>query len=58
MANVTTIVSVAGASFAASLVEAVEALTVVLAVGFTRGWRSSLTGATGDPARVWGRTAP
>ncbi|MBN8924392.1 MAG: hypothetical protein BGP10_08870 [Rhodanobacter sp. 68-29] len=32
------------ASFLASLVECVEALTVVLAVGVTRGWRSSLAG--------------
>jgi uncharacterized membrane protein len=32
-------------AFLASAVEAVEALTVVLAVGVTRGWRSSLTGA-------------
>src|SRR5271157_6147980 len=45
MSNLSTIVSVAGASFAASFVEAVEALTVVLAVGFARGWRSALTGA-------------
>ncbi|MBD8874153.1 hypothetical protein IHE47_15145 [Rhodanobacter sp. DHB23] len=36
------------ASFLASLVECVEALTVVLAVGVTRGWRSALAGcATG-----------
>jgi Ca2+/H+ antiporter, TMEM165/GDT1 family len=33
------------AAFLASLVEGVEALTVVLAVGFVRGWRGSLTGA-------------
>jgi uncharacterized membrane protein len=33
------------ASFLASLVEFVEALTIVLAVGVTRGWRSALTGA-------------
>jgi uncharacterized membrane protein len=33
------------AAFLASAVEAVEALTVVLAVGVTRGWRSSLIGA-------------
>ena len=33
------------AAFLASAVEAVEALTVVLAVGVTRGWRSSLFGA-------------
>jgi len=45
MSNLTTIASVAGASFAASFVEAVEALTVVLAVGLARGWRPALTGA-------------
>lgn len=33
------------AAFLASLVEFVEALTVVLAVGVTRGWRDALTGA-------------
>jgi uncharacterized membrane protein len=33
------------ASFLASLVECVEALTVVLAVGSTRGWRSALVGS-------------
>jgi uncharacterized membrane protein len=32
------------ASFLASAVEMVEALTIVLAAGVTRGWRSSLTG--------------
>jgi uncharacterized membrane protein len=35
----------AAASFLASLVEFVEALTVVLAVGAVRGWRGALTGA-------------
>ncbi|MEP6571893.1 MAG: hypothetical protein ABJD11_04330 [Gemmatimonadota bacterium] len=35
------------AAFLASLVEFVEALTIVLAVGVTRGWRSSLMGAAG-----------
>ena len=45
MSNVSTFVSVAGASFAASFVEAVEALTVVLAVGLARGWRPALAGA-------------
>src|SRR6202453_4177897 len=45
MPNLTTIVSVAGASFAASFVEAVEALTIVLAVGLARGSRPALTGA-------------
>ena len=33
------------ASFLASLVEFIEALTVVLAVGSVRGWRSALAGA-------------
>lgn len=33
------------ASFLASMVECVEALTVVLAVGTVRGWRSALPGA-------------
>jgi uncharacterized membrane protein len=32
------------ASFLASMVEFVEALTIVLAVGLTRGWKSSLLG--------------
>ena len=31
-------------SFLASLVESVEALTVILAVGSTRGWRPTLIG--------------
>lgn len=35
------------AAFLASFVEFVEALTIVLAVGVTRNWRSSLTGAAG-----------
>src|SRR3989442_11555092 len=33
------------ATFLASAVEMVEALTIVLASGLTRGWRSSLLGA-------------
>ncbi len=35
------------AAFLASIVEFVEALTVILAVGTVRGWRSSLAGAAG-----------
>lgn len=35
----------ASAAFLASLVECVEAATILLAVGAVRGWRSSLTGA-------------
>ena len=38
------------AAFAASLVEFVEALTVVLAVGATRGWPSALLGSGGSVA--------
>jgi uncharacterized membrane protein len=34
-----------GSAFLASLVEMVEALTIVLAVGVTRGWRSTALGA-------------
>ncbi|MEO7032648.1 MAG: hypothetical protein ABI548_02370 [Polyangiaceae bacterium] len=32
-------------TFLACAVEAVEALTVILAVGVTRGWRASMLGA-------------
>jgi uncharacterized membrane protein len=39
--------ALAVAIFAACAVEAVEALTIVLAVGFARGWRWTLTGAAG-----------
>ena len=38
------------ASFFASLVEGVEALTVVLAVGSVRGWRAALSGSAGAVA--------
>lgn len=44
---VTHVGATAAASFLASLVECVEALTVVLAVGSVRGWKSALTGAAG-----------
>jgi len=39
--------SAAVTAFAASLVEFIEALTVVLAVGAARGWRPALAGAAG-----------
>jgi uncharacterized membrane protein len=42
---VTGTVLIALAVFGASVVEMVEALTIVLASGLTRGWRSSLEGA-------------
>ena len=38
------------ASFLASTVEFVEALTIVLAVGVVRGWRSALLGAAAGRA--------
>ncbi len=45
MSDLAAVGTVVASSFAASFVEAVEALTIVLAVGFTRGWRSALGGA-------------
>jgi len=44
------ILAAAAPSFLASLVEFVEALTIVLAVGATRGWRSALSGAIAGAA--------
>ena len=38
-------ISLASAAFLASAVEFVEAFTIVLAIGITRGWRSALAGA-------------
>src|SRR5215831_12607454 len=40
------------ATFLASAVEAVEALTIVLAVGVTRGWRSTLIGVGASVAAL------
>jgi len=45
------------AAFLASLVECVEALTVVLAVGSVRGWRSALSGAAAGLAVLAGIVA-
>src|ERR671935_2841167 len=42
--DLTTLVIAATPSFIASAVEFVEALTIVLAVGTTRGWRAPLAG--------------
>jgi uncharacterized membrane protein len=39
--------SLGAATFAAALVEMVEALTIVLAMGMTRSWRSTLWGVVG-----------
>ncbi len=41
----TSLVGLLIAVFAASLVEMVEALTIIVAVGATRGWRSAMEGA-------------
>jgi uncharacterized membrane protein len=44
MSGLTTISTTITASFLASFVEVVEAFTIILAVGLTRGWRPALTG--------------
>lgn len=44
------ILAAAAPAFLASLVEFVEALTIVLAVGATRGWRTALSGAAAGVA--------
>ncbi len=44
MDSLTTIASTVTASFLASMVEVVEAFTIVLAVGLTNGWRSAFIG--------------
>jgi uncharacterized membrane protein len=49
---VNTGLSVAAPSFLASLVEFVEALTIVLAVGATRGWKNAGTGALAGVAAL------
>src|SRR5215475_2837255 len=45
MTGLATIASTITASFLASFVEVVEAFTIILAVGLSRGWRPALTGA-------------
>src|SRR5215467_3545321 len=45
------------ATFLACAVEAVEALTIVLAVGTTRGWRSALYGVGAAGTMLAGLTA-
>ena len=44
MTNYTALTSTVTASFLASLVEVVEAFTIVLAVGLTRSWKPAFTG--------------
>ncbi len=45
MTGLATILSTVTAAFLASVVEVVEAFTIILAVGLTRGWRPALIGA-------------
>ena len=45
MPSLTTIISTAGVAFLASLVEFVEAFTIVLAVGLTHSWRPAFIGS-------------
>src|SRR5215470_1790564 len=45
MTSIATITSTVTAAFLASFVEVVEAFTIILAVGLSRGWRPALTGA-------------
>lgn len=47
MEGLTQVVPTVAASFLAALVECVEAMTIVLAVGTVRGWRSAFAGAGG-----------
>lgn len=51
--NWTSLVSAGLPSFLASLVEFVEALTIVLAVGVTRGWRAALLGVVAGAALLF-----
>ena len=44
LTSLATVAPTIGAAFLASMVEFVEALTIVLAVGTVRGWRPALTG--------------
>jgi uncharacterized membrane protein len=45
MGELATLTSAVTAAFLASLVEVVEAFTIVLAVGLTRGWRPAMAGS-------------
>jgi len=49
--------SVAAATFVAAFVEFVEALTIVLAMGLTRGWRAALAGTVAAIAALVAVTA-
>jgi uncharacterized membrane protein len=51
--NWTTAAPAVTTAFLSSLVEAVEALTIVLAVTFVRGWRPAGIGAINVPKADW-----
>ncbi|WP_214103585.1 TMEM165/GDT1 family protein [Acrocarpospora catenulata] len=51
-----TTLGLVGSTFVASFVEFVEALTIVLAMGFTRNWRSALAGAAAALVALTGFT--
>src|SRR3979490_3267142 len=54
----TTAAPAVSAAFLGSLVEAVEALTIVLAVATVRGWRAAGPGAGGGPGPARGPRFP
>jgi uncharacterized membrane protein len=52
MVSLTTAAPAVGAAFIASLVEVVEAFTIVLAAGMLRGWRAAIAGTAGGLAAL------
>ena len=52
MISLTTATPAVGAAFLASLVEVVEAFTIVLAAGMLRGWRGAIAGTTAGLAAL------
>ncbi|NDB22381.1 MAG: hypothetical protein EB020_16120 [Proteobacteria bacterium] len=51
MTQLPTLASVVGSSFLASIVEIVEAFTIILAVSIVRGWRPAIIGTGAALAR-------
>jgi uncharacterized membrane protein len=45
MDSLANVLPAVAAAFLATLVEAVEALTIILAIGIVRGWRPAIGGA-------------
>ena len=52
MTSLTTITSTVTASFLASFVEVVEAFTIILAVGLSRGWRPARAARFASPSNA------